>query len=53
MYCFNNGKRLNFNLFFERGLADRDQYTFIMGEIIDRHGDWMLQHILESPHLYS
>ncbi|CAN1304942.1 hypothetical protein LINPERPRIM_LOCUS26371, partial [Linum perenne] len=40
-YYFNNDKKLNFNLSFERELADRDQYMFTMGPIMDRHGDWM------------
>ncbi|CAN1805253.1 hypothetical protein LINPERHAP1_LOCUS24188 [Linum perenne] len=41
-YYFNNDKRLNFNLSFERELADRDQYMFTMGQIMDRHGDWII-----------
>ncbi|CAN1143162.1 hypothetical protein LINPERPRIM_LOCUS26371 [Linum perenne] len=41
-YYFNNDKKLNFNLSFERELADRDQYMFTMGPIMDRHGDWII-----------
>ncbi|CAN1149705.1 Putative FBD-associated F-box protein At1g61330 [Linum perenne] len=36
-YCFNNSKKLDFDLAFQKGLANRDQYMDVVGRIMEQH----------------
>ncbi|CAN1854399.1 FBD-associated F-box protein At1g61320 [Linum perenne] len=36
-YCFNNSKKLDFDLAFQRGLGNRDQYMDVVGRIMEQH----------------
>ncbi|CAN1180964.1 Putative FBD-associated F-box protein At1g61330 [Linum perenne] len=43
-YCFNNGKKLDFDLSFQKRLANRDQYMYVVGQIMEQH---------DGPHIKS
>ncbi|CAN1841668.1 Putative FBD-associated F-box protein At1g61330, partial [Linum perenne] len=36
-YCFNKGKKLDFDLSFQRGLGNRDLYMDVVGRIMEQH----------------
>ncbi|CAN1809982.1 FBD-associated F-box protein At1g61320 [Linum perenne] len=36
-HCFNKGKKLDFDLSFQRGLANRDLYMDVVGRIMEQH----------------